>query len=91
MRPGWAVKAILVIIITSILILRNQPHRRWIFRSKPWRRRITNGFYDEGSSSIPNTFLNDDTNAREGMQQTYGKWTLLLNHLMYFSTVSLAV
>ena len=35
----------------------------WKRSSKPRRRRITNGFHDERSSSIPNTFLNDDTNA----------------------------
>ena len=35
----------------------------WKRSSKPWRRQITNGFHDQGSSSIPNTFLNDDTNA----------------------------
>ena len=35
----------------------------WKRSSKPWRRQITNGFHDERSSSIPNTFLNDDTNA----------------------------
>ena len=35
----------------------------WKRISKPRRRRITNGFHDEGSSSIPNSFLNDDTNA----------------------------
>ncbi|KAL4599923.1 hypothetical protein ACB092_11G162300 [Castanea dentata] len=35
----------------------------WKRSSKPRRRRITNGFHDQGSSSIPNTFLNDDTNA----------------------------
>nr|POE99698.1 hypothetical protein CFP56_56395 [Quercus suber] len=27
----------------------------WKRSSKPWRRRITNGFHDQGSSSIPNT------------------------------------
>nr|XP_023929446.1 TMV resistance protein N-like [Quercus suber] len=42
------------------LRIRFQPWKR---SSKPWRRRITNGFHDEGSSSIPSTFLNDDTNA----------------------------
>ncbi|KAL0007568.1 hypothetical protein SO802_009070 [Lithocarpus litseifolius] len=35
----------------------------WKRSSKPRRRRITNGFHDQGSSSIPNTFLNDGTNA----------------------------
>ncbi|KAK7836667.1 hypothetical protein CFP56_022276 [Quercus suber] len=35
----------------------------WKRSSKPWRQRITTGFHDQGSSSIPNTFLNDDTNA----------------------------
>ena len=35
----------------------------WKRSSKPWRRIITNGFHDQGSSSILNTFLNDDTNA----------------------------
>ena len=31
-------------------------YRLWKPSSKPWRRRITNGFHDQGSSSIPNTF-----------------------------------
>uniref|UniRef100_A0A7N2LFQ5 TIR domain-containing protein n=2 Tax=Quercus lobata TaxID=97700 RepID=A0A7N2LFQ5_QUELO len=31
-------------------------YQLWKPCSKPWRRRITNGFHDEGSSSIPNTF-----------------------------------
>nr|POE89402.1 hypothetical protein CFP56_01760 [Quercus suber] len=38
-------------------------YQLWKQSSKPWRRIITNGFHDEGSSSILNTFLNDDTNA----------------------------
>ena len=38
-------------------------YQLWKPSSKPWRRRIINGFLDQGSSSIPNTFLNDDTNA----------------------------
>ena len=29
----------------------------WKRSSKPWRRRFTNGFHDQGSSSIPNTFF----------------------------------
>ena len=37
---------------------------RWLrIRFQLWRRRITNGFHDQGSSSIPNTLLNDDTNT----------------------------
>ena len=31
-------------------------YQLWKSSSKPWRRRITNGFHDQGSSSIPNTF-----------------------------------
>ncbi|XP_065618174.1 probable WRKY transcription factor 19 [Quercus suber] len=38
-------------------------YQLWKRSSKPWRRIITNGFHDQGSSSILNTFLNDDTNA----------------------------
>ncbi|XP_030962296.1 disease resistance protein RPS6-like [Quercus lobata] len=35
----------------------------WKRSSKPRRWRITNGFRGQGSSSIPNTFLNDNTYA----------------------------
>ena len=38
-------------------------YQLWEPSSKPWRWRITNGFHDQGSSSIPNTFLNDATNT----------------------------
>ncbi|XP_065626522.1 TMV resistance protein N isoform X2 [Quercus suber] len=31
-------------------------YRLWKPSSKPWKRRITNGFHDQGSSSIPNAF-----------------------------------
>ena len=31
-------------------------YRLWKPSSKPWRRRITNGFHGQGSSLIPNTF-----------------------------------
>ena len=35
----------------------------WKRSSKPWRWWFTNGFHNQGSSSIPNTFFNYDSNA----------------------------
>ena len=37
--------------------------RLWKRSSKPWRRRFTNGCDDQGSSSMPNTFVSDHTNT----------------------------